>query len=50
MVLVTFIRLFSIIIKNHTKVVHDLGSGDISHKCHYRLFTIVTIKYVTKAK
>ena len=35
--LVTFIRLFNNIIGNHTKVFRDIGSSDISHKCHYKL-------------
>ena len=35
--LVTFIRPFSIILKNHTKAFCDIGSSDISHKCQYRL-------------
>ena len=32
--LVTFIRLFSSIIKNHTKDFRDIGSSDISYKFH----------------
>ena len=34
--IVTFIKFFSNIIKNHTKAFRDIGSGDISHNCYYK--------------
>ena len=35
--LMTFIKPFSSIIKNYTKVFRDIESSDTSHKCYYRL-------------
>ena len=41
--LLTFIRYFSSIIKNHTTVFRDIGSSNISHATiYYRFITYVT--------